>query len=80
MGRCEKLEQQARQNPKGVRFKDACALAECRGFTLRRTSGSHRIYTHPDEERPLPLQPDKNGMAKTYQVKQLLELIDRRQP
>lgn len=77
MARCEKLEQQARRNPKGLRFTEACSLAECYGFVLRRVAGSHRIYTHPTEERPLPLQPDSNGMAKAYQVKQLLEAIDR---
>lgn len=42
-----RLLKQARENPAGLRFEQATALAEAFGFQLRRTKGSHRIYA-PD--------------------------------
>ena len=44
------------------------------GFTLQRTSGSHRIYAHPRCNRPLSIQP-KGNEAKPYQVRQLRDMI-----
>jgi hypothetical protein len=35
-------------------------------------------YPLTSKNSPLYFQPDKNGMAKTYQVKQLLDFIDSR--
>ncbi len=34
MPNCDTLLQEARRNPKNVRFRDVCALAECYGFIL----------------------------------------------
>ncbi len=60
-----------------VRLADLERLAVALGFVLDPTSGSHRIYIHPvHTEAQLNLQPDKNGQAKPYQVKQLLYLVD----
>jgi predicted RNA binding protein YcfA (HicA-like mRNA interferase family) len=42
------LLREARVNPAGLRFSQACALAEAFGWTLARSaSGSHRIYKRP---------------------------------
>jgi hypothetical protein len=46
------------------------------GFELRRVSGSHHIYGHPDVEELLNLQ-EVRGQAKPYQVRQLLRLVER---
>ena len=50
-------------------------LAEQAGFVLKRVKGSHHIYFHPTAGM-LNLQKDRDGKAKPYQVKQLLDMID----
>jgi len=76
VGRCEKLIQRAERNPGGLRFPEAKRLAECLGFTLERMRGSHHVYVRAGRERPVVLTPDRNGMAKGYQVRQLLTGTD----
>ena len=51
-------------------------LAEALGFELSRTSGSHHIFTHPAIPELVNLQ-EVGGMAKAYQVRQLLKLVER---
>lgn len=75
MSKCDKLLEAARNNSAGLRFAEVCQLAECHGFALTRTKGSHRIYTREGFPRPLSFQ-NLNGGAKAYQVKQLLDAID----
>jgi hypothetical protein len=60
---------------RNVRFEDVCRLAEAFGFQRDRVSGSHHIYRHA-QGLMLNLQPDRNGQAKFYQVRQLLELVE----
>jgi hypothetical protein len=59
-----------------VRLKDLLALAEALGFRVERTEGSHHILTHPGIPELLNLQEVK-GQAKPYQVRQLLQLVER---
>lgn len=54
---------------------ELCQLAECFGFELARQEGSHRIYKRAGHRELMNFQ-DVNGKAKSYQVKQLLEVID----
>jgi len=72
----EKLLAKARNNPRGLRFPEVCALAEAFGFQLIRQRGSHRMFARRGVPIHPNLQPDKNGMAKGYQVRDLLKLID----
>lgn len=60
---------------RAVSFRDFERLLAAFGFELVRTSGSHRIYVHPDVPRPFPVQPDGKD-AKRYQVRELLELVE----
>lgn len=60
-----------------VSFGDAQRLLEALGFTLDRVAGSHHIYRHSEVTAQLNLQPGRNGDAKPYQLRQLLQLIDR---
>jgi hypothetical protein len=46
------------------------------GFQLKRISGSHHIFKHPDVNELLSLQPTENGRAKPYQVRQFLALVE----
>lgn len=59
-----------------VSFSDMRRLVESFGFELRRTSGSHHIFVHPDVPELLNLQ-DVRGQAKPYQVRQFLRLVER---
>ena len=76
MGRCDKLLNQVRQNPRSVRFRDACKLAECYGFTPRQPGTSHRVYKRKGYIRILNFQLEAHGLTNEYQVKQLLAAID----
>lgn len=59
-----------------VRFKDAQRLVEALGFELDRVQGSHHIYRHPMIAQRINLQA-RGGEAKPYQLRQLLELMER---
>ncbi len=59
-----------------VAFADLCKLAEGLGFELRRVSGSHHLFAHPDIPQIVNLQ-SVRGQAKPYQVRQLLRLVER---
>ena len=56
-------------------FRDFTKLLEAFGFSLDRTVGSHRHYTHASVPRSLPIQPSGKD-AKRYQVAQFLELVE----
>jgi len=60
---------------RNVGFSEFQRLVEAFGFTLRRVSGSHHIYTHPQVPRPLSLQP-RQREAKPYQIRQFLEMVE----
>ena len=51
-------------------------LVEGFGFQLRRVSGSHHIFKHPQVPAIVNLQ-DEGGQAKPYQVRQFLKLVER---
>jgi len=76
MTRRQKLIDKARNNPAGVRFQEICLLAEHMGFTKRGGKGSHIVYEKEDVEEILTFQ-DRKGMAKPYQVKRLLAVIEK---
>lgn len=72
----EKALEQARAGSKNLRFSDVTRLVEQFGFSLARVKGSHHIFSHPSIPELVNLQSVK-GKCKPYQVKQLLDLIDR---
>ena len=74
--RREKLLRRVRNNPANVRFSDLCRLAEYFGFRHRGGKGSHRVYSHPGMGEILTFQ-DADGAAKAYQVRQLLDLLEK---
>lgn len=71
----ERLLERARVNPACLRFAEACRLAEHFGWEYVRQCGSHRLYRRTGSRTLINLQ-DVNGMAKPYQVRQLLRAID----
>ena len=63
-------------NPKSVRFDDLCKVCE-HYFGKPRKKGSHIMYKTPWQGDPrINLQDDK-GKAKAYQVRQVIEAINR---
>ena len=72
----QRLLQTALNNPQGLRFPEALALAEAFGFQLDRITGSHRILKRAGIPELVNLH-NVRGMAKPYQVRQLLKLVER---
>ncbi len=70
------LRRLARGEVANVAFGDLCGLAEKLGFELRRVSGSHHVFVHPDISELVNLQSIR-GQAKPYQVRQLMRLVER---
>jgi predicted RNA binding protein YcfA (HicA-like mRNA interferase family) len=59
-----------------VSFSDMRRLVEAFGFELRRTSGSHHVFAHPEVRELINLQ-NVRGQAKPYQIRQFLRLVER---
>jgi predicted RNA binding protein YcfA (HicA-like mRNA interferase family) len=70
------LKRLARGDAANVAFGDLCALAKALGFELRRVSGSHHVFAHPDIPQLINLQ-SVHGQAKPYQIRQLVRLVER---
>ena len=74
--RREKLLTAIRNNPKAVRFEDACKIAEWLGFRHKGGQGSHRAFGRPDEPDLLNFQ-SRNGFIPPYQARQLIKMMDK---
>lgn len=66
-----------RRNPKGIRFRDAQKVCEFYFGEARQQSSSHCIYKTPWIGDPRVNIQDSKGMAKAYQVRQILKAINR---
>ena len=66
-----------RRNPKGISHNDLCKVCDHYFGEPRQVGGSHRVYKTPWQGDPrVNIQNDK-GIAKAYQVKQVLKAIER---
>lgn len=72
----DELLERARNNPPSLTFRELQQLAEKAGFRLKRVRGSHHVYTRKGTVEIINLQP-KGRMAKSYQVQQVVGLIDK---
>jgi len=70
------LQRLAKGSLENVLFADLVNLVEGFGFKLLRTSGSHRIFSHPGIPELVNLQ-EVGGRAKPYQIRQFLRLVER---
>jgi hypothetical protein len=66
-----------RRNPKGIRFRDLCRVCDHYFGKARHVSSSHRIYKTPWAGDPRVNIQDDHGIAKAYQVRQVLKAIER---
>lgn len=77
MANIAKLIALMRKNPKGVRFDDLCQVCDEYFGAPRQSSTSHRVYKMPRVGDPRVNIQNDRGMAKAYQVRQVLKAIDR---
>lgn len=76
MARRDKLLAGIRNNPRDVRFGDACKAAEAIGFIRAGGKGSHVAFAKAGEPVILDFQ-DRGGRIPPYQARQLIEMLDR---
>lgn len=76
--KANELLEQAKRAPQSLSFAQLRQLAEAFGFALDRISASHYIYKRDEIAEVLSFQRDKKNKksAKSYQVRQLLKLIE----
>ena len=78
MSKITKLLEQMGNSPSSVRFSDLCKVCDHYFGDARQKSSSHRIYKKPWQGDPrLNIQSQK-GMAKPYQVRQVLEAVKKK--
>ena len=77
MAGIEKTLVQMNRNPKTIRFSDLCRVCDQYFGPARQSGSSHKVYKTPWSGDPrVNIQNDK-GMAKAYQVRQVLKAIER---
>jgi len=73
----DKILKSMRNNPKGIRFTDLSKVCDKYFGAARQYGTSHRIYKTPWPGDPRVNIQNSKGKAKVYQVKQVLQAIDR---
>lgn len=68
---------QMRAHPVGIRFNDLCKVCDFYFGAPRLSGSSHRVYKTPWHGDPRVNIQNAKGMAKAYQVKQVLLAIER---
>lgn len=66
-----------RNNPKGIKFTELCKVCDKYFGTARQSGTSHRIYKTPWLGDPRVNVQNSKGKAKAYQVKQVLQAIEK---
>jgi hypothetical protein len=77
MAKVEEIVANMRRNPKGIRYRDLCKVCDFYFGEARQMGSSHRIYKTPWPGDPRVNIQNAGGMAKAYQVRQVLKAIDR---
>ena len=65
------------RNPKGIKYNDLCKVCDHYFGEPRQVDSSHRIYKTLWQGDPRVNNQNDKGMAKAYQVKQVLKAIER---
>ncbi|MBV9793820.1 MAG: toxin HicA [Actinobacteria bacterium] len=78
MTKAEKIVEQMRRAPQNVRFDDLAKVCAEYFGEPRQDGTSHKVYKTPWPGDPrVNIQRGKDGNAKAYQVRQVLDAIDR---
>ena len=73
----ERLVEQMRANPAGVRYADLAKVCDHYFGDPRQQGSSHRVYRMPWQGDPRVNIQDDHGKAKPYQVRQVLAAIQK---
>ena len=73
----EILDELRRNNPKGVRFRGLAAVCDACFGQPRHRGGGHRVYRTPWPADPRVNIQNAKGMAKPYQVRQVIRAIEK---
>ena len=68
---------QMQRSPQGIRFVDLCRVCDHFFGQSHQSGSSHRIYKTPWESDPRVNIQNVKGLAKAYQVRQVLKAIER---
>lgn len=79
MGNLAKTLARMRATPQNVRFAELTAICDHFFGEPRQRGTSHAVYRTPWQGNPRVNIQGKNGMAKAYQVRQVLAAIDKLQ-
>ena len=71
-----KIREEMKSNPKGIRFNDLKKGCESYFGAARHSAASHWIFKTPWQGDPRINIQNKKGMAKLYQVRQVLLAIE----
>jgi len=74
----DELIAEMKANPVNVRFAAACKVADHVFGEPTQRGTSHRVWKMPWPGNPRVNMQDDKGRAKAYQVRQLLEAVERR--
>ena len=66
-----------RRNPKGVRFSELTAICDRFFGEPRQRGTSHRVYRTPWPGDPRANIQNDRGMAKPYQVRQIIRALEK---
>lgn len=77
MARIKDILKSMRNNPKGIRYLDLCRVCDHFFGEPRQHGSSHRVYRTPWPGDPRVNIQGEKGMAKSYQVRQVSNAIER---
>lgn len=72
----EEILTRMRHHPKSIRFSDLCKVCDAFFGDPRQKGSSHRVYKTPWQGDPRVNIQNYKGMAKAYQVRQVLKAIE----
>ena len=79
MASVDDIVDQMRCNPGGIHFADLCRVCDHYFGAARQRATSHRVYRAPWQGDPRVNIQNAKGMAKAYQIRQVLRAIERLQ-
>jgi len=77
MANTQNILTQMRKTPKNIHFNDLCKVCDFYFGKARQSGSSHKVYKTPWQGDPRVNIQTSKGKAKSYQVKQVLQAIER---
>lgn len=77
MAKIQDILSQMRENPKGIKFNDLTKVCDAYFGEPRQSGSSHKVYRTPWKGDPRVNIQNANGKSKAYQVKQVLQAVER---